>query len=94
MVPKYGKLKEQLANPKKVYVIDTGSINEVSFKFSQNIGRSYGNIVLIHFKRRDDDVYYLKNKYECDFLTTKGEDIEGVKRWCISRCGNGYWDDV
>ncbi|GFO96744.1 hypothetical protein ig2599ANME_0934 [groundwater metagenome] len=24
LVPKYGKLKEQIVNPKKVYVIDTG----------------------------------------------------------------------
>lgn len=73
MILKYGKLKEQFANPKKIYVIDTGLINAISFKFSQNIGRLYENVVLIELKRRDRDVYYWKNKYECDFLSVQGE---------------------
>ena len=82
MVPKYGKLKEQFANPKKVYVIDTGLINAVSFKFSQNIGRLYENVVLVELKRRDKDVYYWKNKYECDFLTTQGEEVKEAIQVC------------
>ncbi|MBC2697346.1 MAG: ATP-binding protein [ANME-2 cluster archaeon] len=82
IVPKYGKLKEQFANPKKVYVIDTGLINAISFKFSQNIGRLYENVVLIELKRRDKDVYYWKNKYECDFLTTQGREVEEAIQVC------------
>ncbi len=82
MVPKYGKLKEQFANPKKVYVIDTGLINAISFKFSQNIGRLYENVVFIELKRRDRDVYYWKKKYECDFLTKKGERVNEAIQVC------------
>jgi len=82
MVPKYGKLKEQFANPKKVYVIDTGLINAISFKFSQNISRLYENVVLVELKRRDKDVYYWKNKYECDFLTTQGEKVKEAIQVC------------
>lgn len=82
MVPKYGKLKEQFANPKKVYVIDTGLINAISFKFSQNIGRLYENVVLVELKRRDKDVYYWKNKYECDFLTIQGEEVKEAIQVC------------
>jgi len=87
MVPKYGKLKEQFANPKKVYVIDTGLINAISFKFSQNIGSLYENVVLIELKRRDKDVYYWKNKYECDFLTTRGEEVEEAIQVCYELTG-------
>ncbi len=47
-----------------------------SLTFSENIGRLYENVVLIELKRRDKDVYYWKNKYKCDFLTTKGEEVK------------------
>ena len=53
-----------------------------SLTFSENIGRLYENVVLIELKRRDKDVYYWKNKYECDFLTTKGEEVKE----CIQVC--------
>jgi predicted AAA+ superfamily ATPase len=63
-------------------VIDTGLINAISFKFSQNIGRLYENVVLIELKRRDKDVYYWKNKYECDFLTTQGDEVKEAIQVC------------
>ncbi|MFH1773355.1 MAG: ATP-binding protein [Methanobacteriota archaeon] len=82
LVPKYGKLKEQFANPKKVYVIDTGLINATAFKVSKDIGRLYENVVFIELKRRGKEVYYWKNKYECDFLVKKGEKIKEVIQVC------------
>lgn len=81
-VPKYGKLKEQFANPKKVYVIDTGLINAVTFKFSSDIGRLYENLVVIELKRRGGEVYYWKNKYECDFLVKVGEQVREAIQVC------------
>ena len=82
LVPKYGKLKEQFANLKKVYLIDTGLINAIAFKFSSDIGRLYENIVFIELKRRGKDVYYWKNKYECDFLVKKGEEVKEAIQVC------------
>jgi hypothetical protein len=82
LVPKYGKLKEQFANPKKVYVIDTGLINAIAFKVSRDIGRLCENAVFIELKRRDKEVYYWKNKYECDFLVKEGEKIKEVIQVC------------
>jgi|Deesub1362A_J573_1020465.scaffolds.fasta_scaffold00005_385 hypothetical protein len=82
LVPKYGKLKEQFANPKKVYIIDTGLINAVAFKVSKDIGRLYENIVFIELKRRGKEVYYWKNKYECDFLVKEREKIKEAIQVC------------
>jgi len=61
-------LRKQLANPKKIYCLDTGLINAVSFKFSENYGRLLENMVFIELIRRQNEVYYHKGTYECDFL--------------------------
>ncbi|MCG7850928.1 MAG: ATP-binding protein [Methanosarcinaceae archaeon] len=61
-------LKKQLANPKKIYCLDTGLINAVSFKFSENYGRLLENLVFIELIRRENEVYYHKGTHECDFL--------------------------
>jgi len=83
LVPKYGKLKEQFANPKKVYVIDTGLINAVAFKISRDIGRLYENAVFIELKRRGKDVYYWKNKHECDFLIVENGNVKEALQVCF-----------
>ncbi|MCX9013876.1 MAG: ATP-binding protein [Candidatus Methanoperedens sp.] len=82
LVPKYGKLKEQIANPKKVYVIDTGLINAVAFKVSRDIGKLYENLVFIELNRKGKEVYYWKNSYECDFLVKEGEKIKEAIQVC------------
>lgn len=61
-------LRKQLANPKKIYCLDTGMINAVSFKFSENYGRLLENLIFIELIRRQNEVYYHKGTYECDFL--------------------------
>ena len=68
-------LKKQLINPKKVYLIDTGFANSISFKFSEDYGRLLENIVFIELKRKGFEIYYHKHKKECDFLIKKGLDI-------------------
>jgi len=45
-------LKKQLINPKKVYSIDTGMANSISFKFSENRGRVLENMVFLELKQR------------------------------------------
>lgn len=61
-------LKKQLANPKKIYAIDTGLANSVSFQFSDNFGRQLENAVFLQLKRLGYEIYYHKNKVECDFI--------------------------
>jgi len=61
-------VKKQLANQKKVYCLDTGILNAVAFMFSENRGRLLENTVFIALKKTHGEIYYHKERYECDFL--------------------------
>lgn len=75
-VPKFSySLKEQEVNPRKVYSIDSGLINIISFRFSDNIGRLYENIVFLSLFRKGNEIYYYKNKGECDFVVKEGQKV-------------------
>lgn len=61
-------LKKQFISDKKIYVIDNGLRNEIAFSVSEDRGRLLENLVFIELKRRGREIYYFKNKKECDFL--------------------------
>jgi len=63
-------LKESLAiqKPRKIYCIDNGLRNAVSFNFSKDEGRLAENIVFIELRRRGKEVHYWKGKKEIDFV--------------------------
>ena len=61
-------VRKQLANPKKIYCLDTGIISSVAFAFSENRGRLLENAVFIALKKTNREIYYHKDRYECDFL--------------------------
>lgn len=71
-------LKKQMATGRKIYVIDNGLRNAVSFYFSEDMGRLFENLVFIELKRRGEEVFYFKGKNECDFLVRKGTRITGA----------------
>ena len=71
-------LKEQIANPKKVYAIDNGLWQSVGFGFSQNLGKAMENAVAIELRRRGKEVYYWKEQRtqrEVDFVIKEGKQI-------------------
>jgi len=70
-------LKNQESYNKKIYCIDTGLINKMAFKFSENLGKAYENLVFIELKRRSKEIYYYKNlkNQECDFIIKEGLNI-------------------
>lgn len=69
MINKYdASLKKQLQNPKKMYFIDLGLIRELGFHHSADNGRLLENLVFIELKRRAKEIYYHKQKKECDFV--------------------------
>lgn len=77
-------LKRQLINEKKIYPVDLGFLNYSAFKFSENKGRILENLVFIELKRRGKEIYYHKNKKECDFVIKEGLEIVKAIQVCKS----------
>lgn len=61
-------VRVQNASHKKIYVADTGLRNSVSFKFSDDTGRTAENLVYLSLKRLGVDPYFWKGKNEVDFV--------------------------
>ena len=73
LINKYDfSLKKQLVNPKKIYFIDTALASQISFRFTEDRGRFIENVVFLQLKRKNHQLYYHKNMYECDFLIREG----------------------
>ena len=76
LIPRYNpSLKKQIYYNKKVYFIDTGMAKILGFRTSDDIGGMLENIVFLHLKRGNKEIYFHKEKYECDFLIRKGINI-------------------
>lgn len=65
-------VRKQIINDRKIYCVDTGLVNAVASRFSENIGRLIENIVFMELKSRGADLFYHKDKKECDFVIRKG----------------------
>jgi hypothetical protein len=82
-VPKFDfSLKKQLVNSKKVYAIDSGLINANSASFSSDLGRILENIVFIALRRKEQALFYYKNKRECDFVVKVKNQISEAYQVC------------
>jgi len=68
-------LVSQELGEKKIYTIDIGLNNAVEFRFSDNIGKSLENAVFLELKRKGYELYYHRDKSECDFLVAKNGTI-------------------
>lgn len=77
-------LKEQEKNPRKVYCIDAGLRNAISFRVSEDMGKIAENIVFLELTRRGEEVYYWKNgrQRETDFVIRKGMKIVQAIQVC------------
>lgn len=76
-------LKEQEVNPRKVYCVDTGMRNAVCFTVSDDMGKLYENVVFLKLLQDGREVYYWKNKGECDFLVKKGRVVGEAIQVCF-----------
>jgi len=67
-------IKKQINKPKKLYCIDTGMVNAVSFRFSDNMGQLYENLVFLQLKRTKRETYYWQSakSHEVDFVIKEG----------------------
>lgn len=74
--------KVQLVNPKKIYCIDNGFIQNNSFSFTPDNGRLLENMVFLHLRRQSKEIYYFAEKNECDFVVFQQKKPAGVYQVC------------
>ncbi len=86
------KLKQQMIAPKKIYCIDTGIINVISFRETENFGKLMENLVLTEFLRRRSywqdklQIYYWKDhfQHEVDFVAKEGLRVKQLVQVCYN----------
>ncbi|EKD92176.1 MAG: hypothetical protein ACD_29C00135G0001 [uncultured bacterium] len=76
-------VKQQSNSPKKVYTVDTGLAHAIGFRSSDDTGRMLENIVFIELKRRNFEIYYHREKKECDFVACKQNKIKELIQVCF-----------
>lgn len=62
--------KSRMVNPVKIYTVDTGLLNAMTFRNSQDYGPTLENLVFMHLRRNNYQIEYVNTKdgYETDFL--------------------------
>ena len=84
-VPKFSySLRKQMVNPRKVYAIDTGLANVNSASFTDDYERIFENLIYLHLRRKNRDIYYFSENGECDFIVYEKETIREVIQVCYS----------
>lgn len=59
---------KQLFNPKKIYLIDNAFHNMITLIKPENIGRKLENIMHLHYRSNNYELYYFIEGPECDFV--------------------------
>lgn len=77
-------VKHQITYPRKIYSIDTGFINAVSFRFAADSGKILENLVLTAMKETGRECYYWKGKKECDFVVMGDGVVSSAIQVCHS----------
>lgn len=57
---------------RKIYAVDNGLLNAVTFRFSDNYGKALEQLVFLQLKRQGKDIFFYKDKSECDFIVKEG----------------------
>jgi len=60
--------KSRQINPKKIYAVDNGLVTVTSTSFSEDKGRLLENLVFIELRKRYHEIFYFRERRECDFL--------------------------
>ena len=76
-------VKKQHISEKKAYVIDNGFIRYISMKFSPNNGWLLENLVF-NTLNQQGNVFYYKNKKECDFILEINNQLTEAVQVCFS----------
>ena len=69
------KFVDRELGERKVYCIDNGLLNSVNFRFSDDKGKAIEQVVFLELKRRGKEIYFFRERYECDFLVKAGTNV-------------------
>jgi predicted AAA+ superfamily ATPase len=84
-LPKFNySLRKQLVNARKVYTVDTGLITINSASFSDDRGRKFENLIFLHLRRKNKEIYYFAEKGECDFIVFSNRKISEAVQVCFT----------
>ncbi len=61
-------VKREMSN-RKVYLFDNGFASATHYAFSDDRGKLLENMVFAALRARSDEMFFLKNGWECDFVT-------------------------
>ncbi len=61
-------LQKQIQSNKKCYMIDSALIRTTGFRVSEDRGRLLENVVFLHLRMQMKEIYFHKDKKECDFV--------------------------
>ena len=75
-------LKKQYISDKKIYSVDNGLRNMVSFRHSPDSGRLLENTVFIELMRRGKNIFFFKGNNECDFIVEEAGKITSLIQVC------------
>lgn len=68
-------IKNQTKSKKKIYSIDNGITNTISFKFSENRGKLFENLIYSELiKNGYNEIYFSQKQKECDFIIRKNKE--------------------
>lgn len=68
-------LKKVAVNPRKVYAIDTGFAKANTLSYTKDEGRLLENLVFLQLRRKYPEIFYFREKGECDFVVKEGRKI-------------------
>ncbi len=68
----YLSVKKQIKGKRKIYCVDNGFPANISFRFVENKGPLFENLVYTELLKRYDEIYFNNIDNECDFIVKKG----------------------
>lgn len=68
-------LKEQIKTKKKIYINDNSFLAQTSFRFSNDFGKLFENLVFTELSKQNYQLYYFNKDFECDFIAKKDEKL-------------------
>ncbi len=76
-------VKQELAE-KKVYAVDNGLINAVTYHFSEDKGKLLENLIAVELMKCGRKIYFYKNAGECDFIWIDKDKILMAIQVCLT----------